>query len=552
MGAQTIGLDIGTHAVRAVELSRGRGTPAIVRTGQVALPPGAVEAGEVVDPGAVSRALRRLWSEVGFKSRTVVVGVANARVVARLAELPSLPDEELRSSLRYQVQDLIPLPIDEAHLDFQVLERIVTDEGEERARLLLVAGHRAMLESLLVAVEGAGLSLQRIDLVPFALVRAVHDELEWLRSEESGGQEVVVGVGAGLTNVVVHDQGVPRFVRSLPTAGAAVTAALAEELGIETSEAEARKRSLSGHEGSLERSVAEAAIGPLADDIAGSLDFHFAQAASTEVRRVLLTGGGARLSVLRDLLADQLGVTVEAPAPYGGLDTSKVGIAPEVVAQSADAFTVAVGLALTPLDATERPPINLLPVRVARARTERRQRALVGAGVVAFAAVLGGLSLVRSSSVDAARIEASEAEDRRASLEAQVGALQEVETLQASITKGGGMVSASLAGDIEWSSVINGIAKVLPHDVWLTSLSVQSEPGLIDGTIELTATGADHTSTARWLQRAAGLDALANTWVTSSTKGELEGESTVQISSNAQLGQGAVANRTGRYGGDSR
>ena len=116
MAKGRIGLDIGSTAVRAVELV---GSPlTVVRASQVALPPGAVESGEVRDPGAVSDALRKLWSEGGFKGRQVWLGVGNQRVVVREISLPYLPEKELRSSLGFQVQEFIPMPVDDAVLDY--------------------------------------------------------------------------------------------------------------------------------------------------------------------------------------------------------------------------------------------------------------------------------------------------------------------------------------------------------------------------------------------------------------------------------------------------
>src|SRR5687767_11170470 len=122
MARSVIGLDVGTAAVRAAEVHFGRGTPSLVRFGQVALPPGAVVAGEVVDAAAVSAALRRLWREAGFSGKRVVTGVAGQRVVARTTDLPVMSDDDLRSSLPFQVQELIPIPIEDAVIDHQVLE----------------------------------------------------------------------------------------------------------------------------------------------------------------------------------------------------------------------------------------------------------------------------------------------------------------------------------------------------------------------------------------------------------------------------------------------
>jgi type IV pilus assembly protein PilM len=142
MAKGRIGLDIGSTAVRAVELV---GSPlTVVRASQVALPPGAVESGEVRDPGAVSDALKKLWSEGGFKGRQVWLGVGNQRVVVREISLPYLPDKELRSSLGFQVQEFIPMPVDDAVLDYDPIGEF-EQEDRRMLRMLLVAAQRGMV-----------------------------------------------------------------------------------------------------------------------------------------------------------------------------------------------------------------------------------------------------------------------------------------------------------------------------------------------------------------------------------------------------------------------
>src|SRR6266702_5678986 len=147
MAQRAVGLDVGTSAVRAVELVLGREQVTLTRFGQVALPPGAVRGAEIVDAPAVAAAIRRLWREAGFRSRTVIAGVGNQRVVVRQADLPAMSDEDLRSALQFQAQDLIPIPIEEAVVDFQVLERYAGSEQEALMRVLLVAAQRDMVRS---------------------------------------------------------------------------------------------------------------------------------------------------------------------------------------------------------------------------------------------------------------------------------------------------------------------------------------------------------------------------------------------------------------------
>jgi type IV pilus assembly protein PilM len=134
-----VGLDIGTSGVRAAELRLGRNGTTLERFGQVALPVGAVRDGEVVDPDAVGAAIRELWSSAKFTTKRVVVGVANQKVVVRQVDLPWLPAKELRASLPFHVPDYIPMPLDNAVLDYHPLEEVTDDNGARMLRVLLVA-----------------------------------------------------------------------------------------------------------------------------------------------------------------------------------------------------------------------------------------------------------------------------------------------------------------------------------------------------------------------------------------------------------------------------
>ena len=137
-----MGLDIGTSGVRAAELTTGKGGATLERFGQVALPAGAVRDGEVIDAAVVAQAIRQLWAQAKFSTKKVVVGVANQKVVVRQVDLPWLPVKELRSSLAFQVQDFIPMPVEQAILDFHPLDEFTNDQGARMLRVLLVAAAR--------------------------------------------------------------------------------------------------------------------------------------------------------------------------------------------------------------------------------------------------------------------------------------------------------------------------------------------------------------------------------------------------------------------------
>src|SRR5579871_2489213 len=176
MVGRVAGLDIGTFAVRAVELNLDSERPTMTAFGQVALPRGAVVDGEVVDTAAVTQAIRDLWARGRFSVKQVRLGVSSQRVIVRQAELPAMSEEELRSAIHFEAQDLIPIPIEEALLDFCIVgppPAPVDDNEDARMKVLLVAAPREMVMQHLAAVEGAGLVVDAVDAVPLALFRAV-------------------------------------------------------------------------------------------------------------------------------------------------------------------------------------------------------------------------------------------------------------------------------------------------------------------------------------------------------------------------------------------
>lgn len=554
MAGKVVGLDVGTHAVRAAEVSFGRGMPTLQRFGQVALPFGAVVGGEVVDVPTVAAALRRLWKEAGFSSKKVVVGVANQRVVARTAELPAMPDAELRSALRYQVQELIPIPVDDAVLDHQVIERVVGDDGKETLRLLVVAAHKDMLRSLLAALDGAGLAAKRIDYIPFALVRALHVDGFDLGDEQGRPiAEAIVDVGAGVTNVVVHEHGVPRFVRTSNTGGNAVVDSLTADLGIDLETAEAlNRRADQGSSDPTEARAGElatASVSSLVTEIRGSLDFHLAQAAGTPLSRIVLTGGGSRAPGLATRLQSLVGVPVAMAEPLRSIELGSTGIAPEVLRANQDLLAVPLGLALSgeALDGGVR-RVSLLPSSIAEARTAHRQVVGAGAGVAGLAAVLLALFAMRAGQVDRAEESAMAEEERTIVLETEIASLADVEELQADLSRRTSTVTGVLASDIAWTRMLQEVATVVPNDIWLESFTGTAGTATTPGTVAFSAKGYDQTSTARWLLRLSEVDSFADLWVPSSTKTpEGTAPETVTFSSNATLTPAARSDRAAQY-----
>jgi type IV pilus assembly protein PilM len=343
-----VGLDIGTSGVRAAELSLGKGATTLERFGQVALPPGAVRDGEVVDTDAVAAALKQLWAQAKFGSKKVVVGVANQKVVVRQVDLPWMPVGELRASLAFQVQDYIPMPVEQAILDFHPLEEFTSDSGGRMLRVLLVAAARDMVDNVLEAVGKAGLRPSLVDLTSFAVLRSLYTPSA-LGAVEA---EALVDVGASVTNIVVHQGGVPRFVRILLMGGADITDALADRLGVSTEQAEAVKQTtgLSTVPGAAEAHPANRAIeqtgGAFVEEVRGSLDYYAAQPSAVRIGKVVLSGGGSRLGGLAERLSGATRLPVEVARPMSSLQLGRTGLTDDQLAYVEPMVSVPVGLAM--------------------------------------------------------------------------------------------------------------------------------------------------------------------------------------------------------------
>ena len=340
----SVGLDIGTTAVRAAQVSGARGGRTLTSFAQVPLPPGAVVDGEIRDEGVVSEAIAQLWKRAKIRSKRVVLGVANQRVVVRQIDLPFLEEKEFKSSLQFQVADHIPMAVEDAELDYEVLEEYESENGERMMRVLLIAAATDMVEGFVSTAAAAGLDPAGVDLTPFAVARAVSGVARGDHGAQ--GAEAIVDIGGGTTSIVVHDGGEPRFVRILLVGGDSATEALAQSAGVSTEEAEALKLDLAGDSNSPLGRVFSEQIDRLVGEIRGSLDYFASQEEGAPVSMVHVTGGGSMATGLIPRLQQVVSAQVIPADPFAELKTSKSGLTEQQLRQIAPVAAAAIGLAM--------------------------------------------------------------------------------------------------------------------------------------------------------------------------------------------------------------
>lgn len=342
------GLDISTSCVRAAQLSIHKGEFSLDRFGQMPLPQGAVEAGEVRDPAAVGQAIKVLWKQAKFKKRDVSIGIANQRVVVRQVEIAHVPKDERRKSLPLLVGDQIPMPVDQAVLDFVPLEQGVGTDNAPIVKGLLVAAAEDSILAAVAAAEAGGLTVRDVDLTPFALVRAlVSADPLGVRQDA----EALIDVGASTTTVVVHVNGLPQFVRILLMGGQDVTDRFMGDLGVDLPTAESLKRetglgSDQGAEPGTPGALMSEVTLRLVDELRGSLDYYLATSTLSHLDRIVVTGGGSLVHGFAHRLEEATGLPVVRGAALSALGPGHSGLSPEHLMFADPLASAAVGLAV--------------------------------------------------------------------------------------------------------------------------------------------------------------------------------------------------------------
>ena len=336
--AAVVGLDLDPGHIAAAEVTVN-GSLWLTRGAVAPLRPGILRDGEIADAPALAEALKAFFAEHDLPTR-VRLGIANQRIVVRTLDLPPIEDEkELAAAVKLQAPDHIPMPMDEAVIDWQSLGTVTGPSGAPQSRVVVVAVRREMVDRLVGATRDAGLEVAGIDLSAFGMVRALAG------GSRRDGATLYISIG-GLTNVAVANASGCLFTRAAAGGLDALVDTLSDRRGLTAEHA----RQWMGHVGLLApledvqgdedlvaaaRTVLEEGVHQLADTVRNSLNFYRMQESAEHVDSGVVTGGAVAIPGFVEALSEHLRLPLEA-AVVGSVD------------ETADTgrLTVAAGLAV--------------------------------------------------------------------------------------------------------------------------------------------------------------------------------------------------------------
>ncbi|MBI2222876.1 MAG: type IV pilus assembly protein PilM [Acidobacteria bacterium] len=479
-----VGLDIGSSAVKAVELKASGKGYKVVGYGVEPIPPDSIVDGAIIDGSAVADAIRRLFTGRKIKTKDVAASLSGNAVIVKKITLPQMTEAELAESIYWEAEQYIPFDIQDVNLDYKILE-----SGGEKGTMdvLLVAAKKEKIADDTGVIAQAGRAAVAVDVDAFALQNAYQTNY----GVEPGQVVVLLNVGASATNINIISGEQSVFTRDISIGGNAYTEALQKELNLPFEAADALKRgqAMDGAQYEEARPVLRAVSENVMLEIQKTFDFFKATTSNDKIDRIVVSGGGSRVEAFFEQLRERFDAPIEAFDPFRNIafDARKFGDASE----AAPTAVVAVGLALRRVGDRF---INLLAVE--RERTKRRpsaglqpaQKVAIAATLILVLTVLGLGWRYWSVSQQLARldseIEAAEAETRR--LRLVLSDVQKFETRRAQLQERVALIEELRKGQSGPVHLLDSLSRALPDRLWLTQLTQAGDPktGRMDVTMQ--------------------------------------------------------------------
>ncbi len=338
-----LGLDIGSSAVKLVQLRESKKGIQLANLAMAPLPPEAIVDGAVMNATALVSAIQSLVADQKLKAKDVAVSISGRPVIIKKISLPAMTEAELEESIKWEAEQYIH-GIDDVYIDHQVLQ---SRPEQGQMDVLLVAAKKEVVNEYAELVRDAGLEPVVVDIDCFTIQNAFEVNYGY----PPGEAVVLIDIGASNININIISNGITTFTRDINMGGNQFTDEIQKRLGYSHEEAEAAKiGAADGDAGAVQRQELERVMTSVSDSMAGeihrSLDFYLATSSEGRVAKIYLSGGTAKVSSLARTIEHRVGVTVEIFDPFRNIQIDSKTFDMDYIDAMRPMAAVAVGLGL--------------------------------------------------------------------------------------------------------------------------------------------------------------------------------------------------------------
>ena len=340
-----IGLDIGSRTIKASEVAETKKGRTLRKFAMADIAPGVIEDGVIKDAEAAAQAIKTLFRQNNFQDQNVSISVGGYSVIVKKITVQTMSEDQLQETIHFEAEQYIPFDINDVNLDFQILGE--SESGANQMNVLLVAAKKEMVNDYINLVQLAGLNPCLIDVDAFALQNIF--ELNYGTEDES---VALIDIGASKTSLNILKGINSVFMRDVSLGCGQINQRIVSL--IDCSPEEAEKIKLAKQSEAISTADLSDIITTVVTDwcteIRRALDFFYSTYPEDQIKRIILSGGGARISEFRNLLATETSAEVETIQPFRAFELESEGFDKAFLEQVAPQAAICMGLAIRKVD----------------------------------------------------------------------------------------------------------------------------------------------------------------------------------------------------------
>jgi type IV pilus assembly protein PilM len=340
-----VGLDIGSRSVKLAEITESKNGLKLKRFGMADIPAGAIEDGAISDPETAAGVVRQLFKSTGVKETNVAISIGGYSVIVKKINVQTMPEEQLQETIHFEAEQYIPFDISDVNLDFQILGE--NENNPNQMSVFLVAAKKEMVNDYINLVTLAGLNPCIIDVEAFALQNVF--EANYDVQDEN---VALIDIGASKTSLNILKGNSSVFMRDVALGCLTINQKIMSLLDCSYDQAELHKFGEPSAKMSAEelKQITTSVVTDWCMEIRRALDFFYTNYPDDQIKRIILSGGGAHIEQFRKLLASESSAVVEILDPFKKLALDEKTFEPDYVRQIAPQAAIAMGLAMRRVD----------------------------------------------------------------------------------------------------------------------------------------------------------------------------------------------------------